>query len=378
MKKLTLALALTSLFFLNGNAQSNNAIIVFTEGGERFYLILNGIRQNSTPETNVRATGLNAQQYKAKVIFDQKGIADCDKSIPMMWAAEPVSNTEFTFSIKKDKKGNYKWQFVSQAPISNATSTINSASTPTVTNTVSGQTTNVNQNTQSINTNVNTNTVTTVSSTTTTNSNGGVNAAGANINIGINGTGLTMNMNVNDGMNTSGTTTTTTSSYTTTTTTNGITSTNTGSTSQNNSGNIGNVGISMNVNETNAATNVNSNLSSTSATNTANTNSTYASSSGNCNSPMNSTEFADAKKSISSKPFEDTKKTIAMQIADNNCLSVDQIKGIMGLFSFEDTKLEYAKYCYGRCSDKKNYYKVNDAFTFDASAQELNDFIKGK
>ena len=219
MKKLTLALALTGLFFLNGNAQSNNAIIVFTEGGERFYLILNGIRQNSTPETNVRATGLNAQQYKAKVIFDQKGIADCDKSIPMMWAAEPVSNTEFTFSIKKDKKGNYKWQFVSQAPISNATSTINSASTPTVTNTVSGQTTNVNQNTQSINTNVNTNTVTTVSSTTTTNSNGGVNAAGANINIGINGTGLTMNMNVNDGMNTSGTTTTTTSSYTTTTNT---------------------------------------------------------------------------------------------------------------------------------------------------------------
>ena len=64
MKTLTLALALTSLYFLNGNAQSNNAIIVFTEGGERFYLILNGIRQNSTPETNVRATGLNAQQYK--------------------------------------------------------------------------------------------------------------------------------------------------------------------------------------------------------------------------------------------------------------------------------------------------------------------------
>jgi hypothetical protein len=372
------------LFFAIGPlfSQTNNAITVFTEGGERFYLILNGIKQNSTAETNVRATGLNGQQFKAKVIFDQKGIPDCDKSIPMMWAAEPVSNTEFTFSVKKDKKGKYKWQFVSQAPVGTTQQVVNTATSVPVP--TSGNSSQVQQNSGNMNTNqVNMNTGvngTSVNSsvTTTTTTTQGGNANGANINIGINESGISLNMNVNDGMNggMNTTTTTTTTSYTTSTTTNGVTTTNTGSNMQTNSGNVA---VNMNVNGAGvgSSVNTNQNVNTTSNVNSS-VNQNTNTNSNSCAVPMSVTDYADAKKSISAKPFEDTKKTIAMQVADNNCFSVEQVKGIMALFSFEESKLEFAKYAYSRCTEKRNYYKVNDAFTFDSSAEELSEFIKGK
>jgi archaellum component FlaG (FlaF/FlaG flagellin family) len=54
------------LFAVTGlSAQTSNAVL-FTENGEKFTVILNGLRQNNTPETNVKITGLNAEFYKLK------------------------------------------------------------------------------------------------------------------------------------------------------------------------------------------------------------------------------------------------------------------------------------------------------------------------
>jgi len=97
-----------------------------------------------------------------------------------------------------------------------------------------------------------------------------------------------------------------------------------------------------------------------------------------CSWPMNDQDFADAKRSISSKSFEDTKITIAKQITSANCLLCNQVKEIMGLFSFESSKLEFAKYAYDYVYDLNNYYKLNDAFTFESSVDELNEYIQRK
>ncbi|HQK98923.1 MAG TPA: hypothetical protein PLH61_12965, partial [Bacteroidia bacterium] len=67
LKKVFLSTALCLVSFLM-MAQSSN-VILFTENGEKFTAILNGIRQNDRPETNVKITGLNAEFYKLKVIF---------------------------------------------------------------------------------------------------------------------------------------------------------------------------------------------------------------------------------------------------------------------------------------------------------------------
>ena len=66
MKKLlTLAFFLISLGI---SAQTSNAIL-FTENGEPFQVILNGILQNAKAETNVKMTQLAAPNYKCRIIF---------------------------------------------------------------------------------------------------------------------------------------------------------------------------------------------------------------------------------------------------------------------------------------------------------------------
>ena len=92
--------------------------------------------------------------------------------------------------------------------------------------------------------------------------------------------------------------------------------------------------------------------------------------------PMSPEDFASAKASISSKSFEDSKLTLAKQIAASNHLTSKQVKEIMQLFSFEDSKLDFAKYAYKYVYDPNNYYIVNDAFKFSSSIDELNEFIK--
>jgi hypothetical protein len=96
-----------------------------------------------------------------------------------------------------------------------------------------------------------------------------------------------------------------------------------------------------------------------------------------CPWPMSPEEFYQVKGSIESKSFDDSKLIIAKQVIAANCLLCSQVKEIMLLFSFEDTRLELAKYAYGYTYDLGNYYRLNDAFTFESTIEELNQYISG-
>lgn len=99
---------------------------------------------------------------------------------------------------------------------------------------------------------------------------------------------------------------------------------------------------------------------------------------GGCRQPMSGMDFEEAKKSISSISFEDTKLSTAEQVIAANCLNTTQIMAMMKLFNFEDNKLAFAKSAYDRCVDKNNYYKVGGALTFDTSKGDLNQFLQGR
>jgi hypothetical protein len=94
-----------------------------------------------------------------------------------------------------------------------------------------------------------------------------------------------------------------------------------------------------------------------------------------CTPSVSPQSFSQAKQSISAKSFEADKLSMAKQLAGSNCLKSSQVKEIMLLFSFEDSKLDFAKYAYHHTSDINNYYTVNDAFTFSASIDNLNNYI---
>lgn len=311
-KLLILMLSLTAC--TNLFAQNSN-LIFFTENGERFTVILNGVRQNNSPETNVKITDLPAPSYKLKVIFDDTNLGQIDKNLMFN------QGMESTFVIKLNKKNEYIVRWMNEAPIAQ---TFPPASNQQV----------VVYTTQAPPPSTTTQTTTTVSE-----SYGQLHQGKVSMGININDreSGVNINMNVNGGGLYDGsqvTTSQTTTSYSTTTTT---------------------AGYPTPVQQAYVLPGYNGPVG--------------------CPYPMHPSDFQSVKQSIASKTFDDTRLTIAKQVISSNCLLSDQVKEIMLLFTFEDTRLELAKHAYGYTFDIGNYYRLNDAFDFESSIEELNEFI---
>nr|MBK9650340.1 DUF4476 domain-containing protein [Bacteroidota bacterium] len=312
----TLFIALIAFGFA-ATGQSSNAVL-FTENGEQFTVILNGLRKNDKPQTNVKLTGLTSTQYKLKIIFVDTKIPELATNLFL----EP--GTERSFSVKKNTKGTYVLRMISEDAIATDVTT----SEPNYQQQNQAQPSAVQQSDV-------------VQTTVTTTDDGTSGGAAINMGISISDNGVSINASgfdtdANGHVNsTTTTTTTTTTSHSTV------------------SGNIppppppptylpgynGPIG---------------------------------------CPVPMSKQDFNDLKSTVSSKSFEETKLTIAKQVLQNHCLLTSQVKELCALFTFEENKLEYAKYAYDYTYDIGNYFKVNDVFTFESSTEELNQYIRNK
>ncbi|CAN5625982.1 hypothetical protein BH11BAC1_BH11BAC1_25820 [soil metagenome] len=314
MKFKLFILSLLLSFAAATKAQTSNAIF-FTENGEKFNLVLNGILQNEKPETNVKLTGLNAPSYKTRVLFADKSLGMVDYTLNFV-----EMGAEVTYTVKKNNKGAYIVRYVSEVPLAQAP-----PSTPNQTVVVysapAGETTTTRQ--------------------TTTTTSGNPDNVSINMGVNVDGNGGGMNMNVS-GMNSNvegSTTTTTTTTHTTTT-------------------NYQDPPPPPQHEHRVYVDGYNGKIG--------------------CPVPMSRGDFDSFKGSLSSKSFEDSKMTLAKQVLNNNCLTSTQVREVMGLFSFEQTKLDFAKYAYGHTYDLGNFYKVNDAFGFESSIDELNTYINSQ
>ncbi len=93
---------------------------------------------------------------------------------------------------------------------------------------------------------------------------------------------------------------------------------------------------------------------------------------------MKKDDFNDLKGSINNRNFESSNSAVVKTAIDNNYLTSDQVRDLLRYFTFEDTKLEIAKYSYKKVCDTKNFFKVYDAFDFESSISELKNYISGK
>ena len=95
----------------------------------------------------------------------------------------------------------------------------------------------------------------------------------------------------------------------------------------------------------------------------------------NYNRAMNDLDFSRAKGSLRKEWFENTRLASAKQVIERNYFTSQQVKELMLLFTFENNRLDIAKYAYGKTVDKRNYSIVNDAFTFN-SKEKLDQYIR--
>jgi hypothetical protein len=87
-------------------------------------------------------------------------------------------------------------------------------------------------------------------------------------------------------------------------------------------------------------------------------------------------EYNNIAAAICHQTFESDKMIVAKQAIGCKMLSAGQVLRLMGHFTFESTKLDFAKWAYAHCWDQQNYYVVNDGFTFSSSVRDLDCFIR--
>lgn len=206
MKSFLLLCTLVFGVYTAGFMQSGN-VVFFAEQGEKFSVIMNGLRVNDKPETNIKVSDLRSEFFKVKIIFDDPNIPDLDKNVAI------AMGEEVTYNIRKNKKGEYTLAYFSQTPLAqlpppppNQTTIVYTQVPPNDGVVIRGGASTT------------TTTTTTVVETP--------NTVGANVNVG----GLGLNVTITDNMMMGGSTTTTYSQTTTTTTTGGTMTGNTGGT----------------------------------------------------------------------------------------------------------------------------------------------------
>lgn len=89
-------------------------------------------------------------------------------------------------------------------------------------------------------------------------------------------------------------------------------------------------------------------------------------------------QFAMLKKTIFTSPFDDERLATGKIVLKNNMFTVAQIKDLCRGFTFDDRRLEFAKFAYDYCVDKGIYVTVQDVFVFPDSKTALLNYIKNK
>jgi hypothetical protein len=97
-----------------------------------------------------------------------------------------------------------------------------------------------------------------------------------------------------------------------------------------------------------------------------------------CTPPVSEQRFNQMINSVKNQSFSDDKQRVTKQIVKSNCMTVDQLVDLLNEFSFDDGKLDAAKFAYDYIYDVENYFKVFDVFSFSISGEELEEYINGR
>ena len=101
MKKIYTLITIAVLS-ISSFAQNSSNLIIFSEDGLKFYVILNGIRQNEVAMTNVKISGLTQPYYGAKIVFEDPKQPILEKKYLNVTDPESKAPLEVTYKIKRN------------------------------------------------------------------------------------------------------------------------------------------------------------------------------------------------------------------------------------------------------------------------------------
>ncbi len=115
MNKLVISIffAVISISALYSQITSN--IVIFSEDGNPFFLVINGIKQNVEPRTNMKVVGLTNNANHIRILFKNESIPSLDKKIYF-----DTMGFEATMRITRTKKKGYKLKYFGEIPLNKA------------------------------------------------------------------------------------------------------------------------------------------------------------------------------------------------------------------------------------------------------------------
>jgi hypothetical protein len=94
-----------------------------------------------------------------------------------------------------------------------------------------------------------------------------------------------------------------------------------------------------------------------------------------CAVPMSSQLFEKFKSTVSEGLSDEDKILAANQSILSYCLLCWQIREIIDMLGFEESKLHFAKIAYRHAYDIDNYNTLTEVFEFQKNVDELNEYI---
>lgn len=89
-------------------------------------------------------------------------------------------------------------------------------------------------------------------------------------------------------------------------------------------------------------------------------------------------KFSHILSTIESQTFSSDMKEMTKKQVSKNCLSMDQFKQIVSLFSMDDDKLEIIQFYYDHAEYPDKMYLFRELLTFSSSKKEFDDFLINK
>jgi hypothetical protein len=93
---------------------------------------------------------------------------------------------------------------------------------------------------------------------------------------------------------------------------------------------------------------------------------------------------------LSQRDIDDLRTRVASRITDTDKLKLmqsalagksfttEQIREMLGWLSFDSSKLDFARWAYTNVSDRRNFWRLEDVFSFGSSKEEFNSIINSR
>ena len=107
-------IVLVSLFMLFELYGQQNNLVVFTQESTPFYVVLNGVRQNETPRTNVKIEDVKGEFQKVRVIFENEDLGAVDQSVNFF-----KEDVEVKMEVVY-KRNKYRLRYMGETALNNA------------------------------------------------------------------------------------------------------------------------------------------------------------------------------------------------------------------------------------------------------------------